>query len=169
MKLGIKKVIRIGNSGAFARCLHIPDMSFFSRCPVHQCNSKSNCRRGFCGQHRVVKLMGVVTLGIGNSCWSVFCYSCVTVFAWHHLISLGFLFAVKGGVVFQFSARSFISRCRHVELCASCFLVSEVQTSFCNWCRRGLTAQRTGKCSGERFVRMHMHVVEQLRSANWYL
>ena len=35
----------------------------------------------------------------------------------------GFLFAVKVGVVFQFLARSFISR-RHVELCASCFLVS---------------------------------------------
>ena len=35
----------------------------------------------------------------------------------------GFLFAVKVGVVFQFLARSFIGR-RHVELCASCFLVS---------------------------------------------
>lgn len=35
----------------------------------------------------------------------------------------GFLFAVKVGVVFQFLARPFISR-RHVELCASCFLVS---------------------------------------------
>ena len=33
-------------------------------------------------------------------------------------------------------------------------------TSFCNRCRRGITAQRTGKCSGERFVRTH--VAEQL-------
>ena len=45
-------------------------------------------------------------------------YFCVT-----SLDFLGFLFAVKVGVVFQFPARPFISR-RHVELCASCFLVS---------------------------------------------
>jgi len=45
-------------------------------------------------------------------------------------------------------------------------MVSEVKTGFYNCCRRGITAQRTGKCSGERFVRTH--VVEQLWSANWY-
>ena len=54
----------IGNSGAFGHCLHIPNMFFCSWqriCLFCQCNSKSNCHRGFCRQHGVVKIVGVVT------------------------------------------------------------------------------------------------------------
>ena len=63
-------------------------------------------------------------------------------------------------VPLAYKIKNVVSTCSGVPSSVFREYGAEVKTILCNWCRRGITAQRTGQCSGERFV--HTHVVEQL-------